>query len=106
MGEQMDIDKIRKLFNDSQIRWSAHGLMRMQERDISRDDIKKCIFEGEIIEDYPEDYPYPSCLVFGHDEKNKVLHVVVGTDDTIVYVITAYYPNADKFEKDLKTRKE
>ena len=47
----MDIDKIRKLFNDSQIRWSAHGLMRMQERDISRDDIKKCIFEGEIIED-------------------------------------------------------
>ena len=101
----MDITKLRKLCKESQIRWSTHGLARMQERDISRNDVKRCISEGEAIEDYPEDYPYPSCLVFGRDEKNKVLHVVAGTDGIMVYVITAYYPNTDKFEEDLKTRK-
>ena len=101
----MDINNIRKLCKDLKIRWSAHGLMRMQERDISRNDVRKCISEGEIIEDYPDDYPHPSCLVYGHDAKNQVLHVVAGMDENVVYIITAYYPSTDKFERDLKTRR-
>jgi hypothetical protein len=78
----------------------------MQERDISREDIKKCVMYGEIIEDYPDDYPHPSCLVFGYAVDNKVIHVVAGSDETDIYIITAYYPNTVKFENDLKTRKE
>lgn len=38
----------------------------MQERDISRADVKNCIMHGEIIEDYPDDFPHPSCLIFGY----------------------------------------
>lgn len=34
------------------------------------------------------------------------IHVVIGYDIDNVYIITAYYPNTDKFEDDLKTRKE
>jgi hypothetical protein len=77
----------------------------MQERDISRADVKRCIMEGEIIEDYPEDFPHPSCLVFGYSESNNVIHVVVGNDGNNIYIITAYFPNTTKFEQDLKTRK-
>ena len=35
----------------------------MQERDISRADVKNGIATGEIIEDYPDDFPNPSCLI-------------------------------------------
>lgn len=34
------------------------------------------------------------------------IHVVIGYDIDNVYIITAYYPNTDNFEDDLKTRKE
>ncbi len=78
----------------------------MQERDISRADVKNCILNGEIIEDYPNDFPYPSCLIFGYTIKEKVIHVVAGSDGEYVYIITAYFPNKEKFEDDLKTRKE
>lgn len=101
----MEINKLRSLCNYSAIKWSAHCLARMQERDISRSDIKNCILNGEIIEDYPTDFPHPSCLIFGNTIDKRVLHVVVGTDGTYAYIITAYFPSTEKFEIDLKTRK-
>lgn len=78
----------------------------MQERDISRADVKNCIMHGEIIEDYPDDFPHPSCLIFGCTVKNKIIHVVASMDDINMGIITVYYPNTEKFESDLKTRKE
>lgn len=101
----MNIITIQDLYNNSKIKWSTHCLERMQERDISIDDVSNCIINGEIIEDYPNDFPNPSCLVFGYTAANKVLHVVVGTDGEILYIITTYYPNTIKFMEDLKTRR-
>ncbi len=102
----MDIELLQKLLNtSSSIKWSKHCLERMQERDISTADVKSCLQTGEIIENYPDDFPHPSCLIFGHTEENKILHIVVGTDNNNLFFITAYFPNTDKFEKDLKTRK-
>ena len=41
------------------------------------------------------------------EDKNGVKgDVVLGYDGDNVYIVTAYYPNTDKFEADLKTRKE
>ena len=102
----MDIHKIQTLFQNRSVKWSTHCLERMQERDILRDDVISCVLRGEIIEDYPNDFPYPSCLIFGYTTQEKVLHIVIGADETTAYVINAYYPSTDKFEADLKTRKE
>lgn len=77
----------------------------MQERDITIDDVSKCIMSGEIIENYPDDFPYPSCLIFGYNISDKILHTVVGSDGELLYIITAYYPTPDKFMEDLKTRR-
>ena len=68
-------------------------------------DVESCLQTGEIIENYPDDLPHPSCLIFGRTKENKILHIVVGSDSTTLFFITAYFPNTDKFEKDLKTRK-
>ena len=80
----------------------------LHSRGITRQDIIACIQNGEIIEDYPDDYPFPSCLIYGLNAKNKVIHVVVGCDNEELFIVTAYYPNKEKqvFEDDLKTRKE
>ena len=104
----MDIEQLQRLYNtsDSNIKWAKHCLERMQERDISINDVESCLQTGEIIEFYPDDFPHPSCLIFGRTQENKILHIVVGSDSSTLFFITAYFPNTDKFEKDLKTRKE
>ena len=103
----MDIKQLQRLYNisDSNIKWAKHCFERMQERDISINDVESCLQTGEIIEDYPDDFPHPGCLIFGYTKKNKILHIVVGSNGDTIFFITAYYPNTDKFEMDLKTRK-
>lgn len=101
----MQIDELQDLCRQSKIKWYQHALERMQERDISRADVKHCIMDGEIIENYPNDFPHPSCLIFGHMVNNNIIHVVVSKDTDSIGIITAYIPNTDKFEDDLKTRR-
>ena len=38
--------------------------------------------------------------------KNEQIHVVASTNEGYLYIITAYYPNDDEWDKDLKTRKD
>ena len=102
----MDLKICQLLCQESKIMWTQHCLERMQERDISRNDVKNGIATGEIIEEYPEDYPNPSCLIFGYSVNKRVLHIVVGCDTMKLYIITAYYPSIDKFQSDLKTRRK
>lgn len=101
----MNIFLVRRLLKEEKVKWTSHSLERIAERDISIEDINKCINEGEIIEDYPDDYPFPSCLIFGYNLRGKVIHVVVGSDEEVLYIITAYYPDFGKFREDLKTRR-
>ena len=102
----MNLTTYQNLCADSKIIWTKHCLERMQERDISRADVKNGIATGEIIEDYPDDYPNPSCLIFGYTVNNRILHIVAGCDSINIYIITAYYPDTIKFENDLKTRRK
>ena len=88
-----------KIFcRQSKIKWYKHAVERMQEREISRTDIKHCIMNGEIIEGYPEDFPHPSCLIFGYTVNNKIIYVVVSVDKDCIGGITVYFSNTDKFE--------
>lgn len=102
----MILDKIKNLCSLQKIKWSTHAAVRIQERGIRRRDVLNCINKGETIENYPDDFPHPSCLIFGYTLKGKAIHVVAGCDEEYVYIITAYYPNVEKFNDDLKTRKE
>ena len=102
----MDLGMMQKLCSLRKIKWSTHAAARIQEQGISRLDILNCLNNGEVIEDYPEDFPHPSCLIFGYTINKRVIHVVAGCDEEYVYIITEYYPNLEKFEADYKTRKE
>jgi hypothetical protein len=102
----MEIEKYKRLCTDDTIAITQHANRRFQERGIKIDDIEAAILNGEIIEEYPEDTPFPSCLILGRSTKNLPLHVVLSTDEEFLYIITAYYPNLEKWKNDLKTRRE
>jgi hypothetical protein len=102
----LNLREIQAACEASKIKWYKHALERMQERDISRNDVKNCIMTGEIIEDYPDDFPHPSCLIFGYTLGHTVIHVVASLDGDTVGIITVYIPNTNKFKNDLKTRRE
>lgn len=104
--DKLNIDIIKKLIKTGKIRWTNHVMIRLLQRNISQDNIKKAILTGEIIEEYKDSYPYPSCLIYGITVENKVLHVVCGFDGNELWIVTAYYPDNKEWEKDLRTRKE
>jgi len=78
----------------------------MMERNISRDTVREVLLSGEIIEDYPDDKPYPTALLLGM-VKGEPFHVVAAFDseNTRCFVITAYKPDLEHFEPDYKTRR-
>ena len=78
----------------------------MSERGIFLRDVMAAINGGEIIEDYPDNFPFPSCLILGKTGTGHAIHVVVSRRDDFIYLITAYFPAPDRWESDWKTRKD
>lgn len=102
----LTIQNIRKNIYNKQIYWTNHCLNRIHKRNILISDIKKAILNGKIIEYYYNDYPYPSCLILGNISNNKQLHIVCGISNNFTHIITAYYPDCDKWEDDMKIRRK
>ena len=101
----MDITDLQKLCENGSIRWTGHILKRLMQRGIFQASVVQAIRSGEIIEQYPDDYPYPSCLLLGTTEAGEALHIVCGIGEGKVWLITAYHPDPDEWESDLKTRR-
>ena len=102
----LNIESIKEKIITKKVDWTNHCLNRLNQRNINNKDVKFAIFNGKIIEYYYDDYPYPSCLIMGYDTKKEILHIVCGISDNTVHMITAYHPNTDKWEEDMKTRRK
>jgi hypothetical protein len=79
---------------------------RFLQRGIAQADVLHALSQGEIIEQYPEDYPYPSCLVLGISLQRDFLHVVCGSNQQELWIITAYYPSPAIWNAGFRTRRE
>ena len=102
----IDISDLQSLVSAGKILWTEHVALRLRERKIKRIDVITCIQNGEIIEQYPDDMPFPSCLILGVFVFGKPLHVVCGLNPGVnCYIITAYYPTLDNWGSDYKIRK-
>lgn len=81
-------------------------MMRMEKRGIEPSDVRNCIMTGEIIEQYPTDYPYPSCLILGSKIFGNLIHVVIGCGEGYLWLVTAYYPDPASWSDDMRQRRE
>lgn len=83
--------------------FSEHIISQMFKRNISVDDIKGILEDGEIIMTYPDDKPYPSYLILGFRNK-RPLHLVVAKDNHIgqCIMVTVYEPDKKSWSLDFK----
>ena len=100
----IEMKEIRFLYAKKAVVLTRHFMERIEKRGIELEDIKSVVETGEPIEQYPDDYPHPSVLILGYTN-NKPLHVVIGVGGGFSWLITAYYPDLEKWERDYKTRK-
>ena len=102
----LEINEFQKMNRLETIAITKHGKDRLEERGIGVEDIINGISSGEIIKQYEDDKPLPSCLVLGKDLNSKPCHMVLSHDDNFVYLITAYYPSLALWSDDFRIRKE
>ena len=98
--------KFSDAVRSGRVEWQRHVLERMLERQVGRDNVLSVLLDGEIIENYPDDFPFASALVLGWIA-GRPLHVVaaLNKDARMVAIITVYEPSTEYFESDFKTRK-
>ena len=102
----LNIIDLQNQCHDRYIAITKHAKNRLQERIITVEDIKNAVQTGEIIKQYENDKPFPSCLLLGCSVQNKYIHVVASINNEYLYIITAYYSDESEWESDLKIRKE
>jgi len=99
----MDIKEIREKVEREEYEVSFHAEKERYSEDITLSELESAIFNGEILEDYPEDPRGPSCLVLGYTQERPI-HVVCGnTPINWVRIITIYRPEPPKWT-DERTR--
>ena len=94
---------IRRCVRERKIHWTYHVNMRLAGRYLSRDEILNAVDTYEIIEQYPEDKYLPSYLVLAATSFHVQFAADVSGDN--VRVVTAYRPDLNEWESDLKTRR-
>ena len=82
-----------------------HAATRMNERDISRNEVKFTLQQGIVIQNYPTDRPLPSYLLLAFPN-GQPIHLLVGYDASQHYcaLITVYEPDPAEWSVDF-TRK-
>ncbi len=102
----IDIETLRNYYAIDKVYITEHAAERFRQRGIKAKDIRTAVGNGEIIEQYPEDYPFPSCLICGRDNNNRAIHICMSDAGTSSRIITAYYPDRDLWNDDFKVRKD
>ena len=84
----------------------VHAIERMFQRRISEEDVLDILTTGEVIEEYPDEVPYPSRLVLGW-KGSRPIHVVVADnlESQESIVITVYEPDPGQWEPGFRRRK-
>ena len=95
----MRIENIVDAIRHNRIRITDHADEEAQADHLAFDEIFFSVFQGEIIEDYPDDRPYPSCLIYGDTFASTAVHSVwaYNQDNQWGVLITVYRPDPERW---------
>lgn len=98
----MKIDKIIEAVRGGRIRITDHADEEAFADHLMYDEIYYSVMSGEVIEEYPHDRPYPSCLVFGRNFAGEPIHSVwaYNPESQWAVLITVYRPDPDRWVDD------
>jgi len=103
----VDYGEIRQCL--ANCRFTDHARREMETEPfgaIRLDEVLRALEVGDILEEYPEDKPYPSCLVLGRTA-GRPLHIVCAPvpAERRLIVITTYQPDPKRWDPDFKHRR-
>jgi len=61
----LKLEDISQAIKNNKVRVTKHAFEEAFSDNLSFNEIYTSVGNGEIIEDYPDDKPYQSCLIFG-----------------------------------------
>lgn len=94
---------IQRCVRERKIHWTYHVNMRLGGRYLSRDEILDAVDSYQIVESYPDDKYLPSYLVLAASSCHVQFAVDLQGDN--VRIVTAYRPDPNEWESDLKRRR-
>lgn len=91
----MQINRIVTAIELGKVNITAHARIEASNDRLGITDILFSARSGVIIEDYPNDAPYSSCLIYGNTKLAEPVHTVWAYDDgrEIAILITVYRPD-------------
>ncbi|MGQ3684260.1 MAG: DUF4258 domain-containing protein [Candidatus Loosdrechtia sp.] len=103
----MEIEKVIEAIRAKKIRITDHADEEAQADKLKYEEVYFSVLNGEIIEDYPEDKPYPSCLIYGQTFAGEPVHSVWAYNQETEWavLITVYRPDPQRWI-DYKVRKK
>ena len=101
------IEDLIRVLGEGKVVISNHADEEAQNDELSFDEVYFSANHGEIIEEYPTDRPYPSCLVYADTFSGDPVHSVWGYNGRtgFVVLITVYRPDPTLWAEDWKTRR-
>jgi hypothetical protein len=95
----MNLTDIINAIQNERVNITQHARKEAKDDKLMLDEIFFSTQNGEIIEDYPTDKPYPSCLISGKTQESKPVHSVwaYATDSQIGILITVYRPDPKRW---------
>ena len=95
----MDIALIIQAIRTNQIRITDHADEEAQADDLSFDEIFFSVVQGTVIEKYPDDTPYPSCLIYGNTFEGQPIHSVwaYNSSNQWAVLVTVYRPDPERW---------
>lgn len=103
----MKVEDLINAIKNERIRITDHADEEAHSDNLTFDEVMTSIINGEIIEDYPTDKPFPSCLIYGQNYKREPIHSVwaYNEENKWAVLITVYRPDPERWV-DFKTRKK
>ena len=99
------IETLKKYYSEEKVFITEHAAERFRQRGIHFKEIREAVNNGIIIEQYPDDFPFPSCLVLGYNKQGRPIHICMSDEGTSSRIITVYYPDDTKWDSNYKKRR-
>src|SRR3990172_11664587 len=103
----MDVAHIVEAIGARRVRITDHADEEAAADRLTLDEIYFAALSGEIIEDYPTDKPYPSCLIYGRTSIGEPVHSVwaYNADTRWAVLVTVYRPDPNLWINGRERRK-
>lgn len=95
----MNILNIVNAITTRRVRITDHADEEAEADSLSLADVLQSVLNGEVIEDYPTDKPYPSCLILSATPENEPVHSVwaYNKENGWAVLVTVYRPDPKRW---------